>query len=300
MVARASVGDRVRVTVIKGADPEYVFEIARGGGSNLQSWFTIKQSEIQSVTGWKVNQCLGICGWPGNSDLIANAVYRDTGKGFTNLLSKMNSNNATFNIWNTLGDSITEIDTYQSMVASMLDIPVVHNYGISGTRIAATSVDDTDCMSTRYSWMSDDADLITVFGGTNDWGNLHLIDLGQFSDNTRLTFYGAMHILCKGLITKYPSKTIAFFTPIQGIYNALSRSDLNPKGYTLADVADAILEVCSFYSIPVLDLYRCGGITGNVKDDTTHLYTFTYDGTHPNEVGFQRLAKKMATFIRSL
>ena len=49
--------------------------------------------------------------------------------------------------------------------------------------------------------MADDADIITVMGGTND---VRLgVPLGKMEDRTPNTFYGALHTLMQGLYTKY-------------------------------------------------------------------------------------------------
>jgi hypothetical protein len=61
--------------------------------------------------------------------------------------------------------------------------------------------------------MDDDADLITVFGGTNDFNANSPI--GTIADTASTTFYGSLHILIEGLIDKYPSKAIAFIASRQ-------------------------------------------------------------------------------------
>ncbi|EOP56123.1 hypothetical protein IKQ_01340 [Bacillus cereus VDM053] len=51
-------------------------------------------------------------------------------------------------------------------------------------------------MCTRYANMTDDADIITVFGGTNDYGNT--VTLGTINSVDTGTFDGALNILCAG------------------------------------------------------------------------------------------------------
>ena len=45
------------------------------------------------------------------------------------------------------------------------------NYGINGSRIASQPGDKDTAMSVRYVQMDEDADLVIVFGGTNDFKN---------------------------------------------------------------------------------------------------------------------------------
>ncbi len=72
---------------------------------------------------------------------------------------------------------------------------ICNNCGIVGTRIArqktppAKSYTDRDFCS-RVEEMDNDADIIIVFGGTNDFGNGDA-PFGEMSDRTPYTFYGA-------------------------------------------------------------------------------------------------------------
>ena len=106
---------------------------------------------------------------------------------------------------NFIGDSITEgvgassYETcYVSRFAAMTGA-ICRNYGISGTRIARRKVPyeipefDRD-FNSRYHLMEEDADVIVVFGGTNDYGHGDA-PIGEMSDRTVWTFYGALHCL---------------------------------------------------------------------------------------------------------
>ena len=196
--------------------------------------------------------------------------------------------------WNVLGDSITyghrTAIPYHGTVLSLLKMGSVNNYGVSGTTIGKTNVENTNYMALRFSDMDNDVDLITVLGGTNDFGKN--MTLGTIEDATVDTFYGAVRVLCEGLIDKYPTKTIAFFTPLQ-------RSDLktNTLGHTLIEYVDAILEVCALYSIPAFDLYRNGGI---YADNPKVISALLSDKLHPDTAGHARIALKVASFINTL
>ena len=110
-----------------------------------------------------------------------------------------------------LGDSITygfiprnytgypgQLDSYAKLTAEKLDM-TFENYGISGSTLAYHASRQPMCV--RYTDMPDDADLITVMGGTNDIRNG--IELGTMSDRTNTTYYGALHVLLGGLYKKY-------------------------------------------------------------------------------------------------
>ena len=62
----------------------------------------------------------------------------------------------------------------------------------------------------RVATMDPDADIVVVFGGTNDFA--HGDDpIGEMLDRCTTTFYGACHVLMARLIEKYPTATICFY-----------------------------------------------------------------------------------------
>ena len=197
-------------------------------------------------------------------------------------------------IWNVLGDSITEVNyhtskQYHQFAKDILGISKINNYGISGTTIARKNSSDNTAMVERYKNMDNNADLITVAGGINDLG-FH-IPMGDFDSTDETTFYGALHSLCKGLITKYPTKTIIFITPaLQAGYYPSP----NNQGNVSRDYANAIIQVCNYYSIPVFDNNRLSGITPTIPVSKS---TYTTDGLHWNLAGHERVGTKLAQFI---
>ena len=209
---------------------------------------------------------------------------------------------------NFLGDSITEgvgssdpSKCYVSLIAEKTGA-VCRNYGIGGTRIArqATPTDprwDMDFCS-RVEGMDIDADIVCVFGGTNDFGHGDA-PIGDFSDRTTDTFYGALHTLFESLITKYPNAAIVVFTPMHRCNEDDPKGDgikvvptLPLKGYV-----DIIRRVSEYYSLPVLDLYANSGLQPKVP---VIKEKFMPDGLHPNDAGYEILANKIISFLKTL
>ena len=129
------------------------------------------------------------------------------------------------------------------------------------------------------------SDIITVFGGVNDWGQQDPTLLGTNSDTTNDTFYGALNILCNGLLTTFPKSTIIFLTPLGN--KGFSQSfyeDENSLGLTIYDYADAILSVCSKYKIPVIDTCRNSLLNPYISEIKTECFI---DGLHLNEHGHE-------------
>ncbi len=207
---------------------------------------------------------------------------------------------------NFLGDSITEghgassVETrYTSVLKELCGLAEIRNYGIGGTRLAhrpgssGERVDKDFCG--RFSEMDDDADVIVVFGGTNDYGYTQtLMPFGNFEDTTPDTFCGALHTLYRGLIEKYTTKDIVIVTPLHRENDHVPNSQ---TGKTLKDYVDAIRRAAEYYSLPVLDLFAFGGICPSIPAQKTALCP---DGLHPNDAGNRVIAEKLKTFLEAL
>lgn len=204
---------------------------------------------------------------------------------------------------NFLGDSITEGHgctcdeaKFTSLIATKYGA-VTRCYGIGGTRLARQTVPsenprhDLDFPS-RVAEMDPDADLIVVFGGTNDFGHGDA-PFGASEDRTADTFCGALHELYTSLLKKYPEAVIMVMTPL----HRASECEPNMHGKVLADYVSAIRAAAEYYSLPVLDLWAVSGIQPAVpvmKDK------YMPDGLHPNDAGHVILTGKIVKFIENL
>lgn len=204
---------------------------------------------------------------------------------------------------NFLGDSITEGHGTSCEAARFTDRisaqtgAVTRCYGIGGTRIAhqRTPSDnprhDLD-FNSRVGDMSPEADVIAVFGGTNDFGHGDA-PFGSFSDRTADTFCGAVHALFTALLEKYPAATIIVLTPL----HRLGEDVPNRHGHVLRDYVEVIRRTAEYYSLPVLDLYAVSGIQPAVP---VMQQTYMPDGLHPNDTGHVRLTSQIIRFIEAL
>ncbi|MBQ4564088.1 MAG: SGNH/GDSL hydrolase family protein [Lachnospiraceae bacterium] len=202
---------------------------------------------------------------------------------------------------NFLGDSITfgakvddqEHHVYWQRLRDNCGLAEARGYGIGGTRIAVQHLKenpkhDQDFLS-RVELMDPDADLIVVFGGTNDFGHGDA-PLGCMSDRTPYTFYGACHRLMRKLIERYPDAQIVFMTPIH-------RQNEERGERRLKDFVEAIKKVAEYYAIPVLDLYATSGIQPQVP---IIMERFCPDGLHPNDAGHEKIYKRLRGFLERL
>ena len=206
---------------------------------------------------------------------------------------------------NFLGDSITEGCGTSGVGYRFTDLiekntgAVCRNYGIGGTRIAAqhnrvNPVWDENDFCSRVEKMDPDADIVVVFGGTNDFGHGDA-PIGQMSDRTDRTFYGALHTLYTRLLERYPESAIIVLTPLHRCNEASLRGDNKPADVgDLSTYVNIIRRVAEYYSLPVLDLYACSGLQPLVPVIKER---YVPDGLHPNDAGHIILADRIAAFL---
>lgn len=209
---------------------------------------------------------------------------------------------------NFLGDSITEGHgtsdqkcIYHQRMKDELGLAAARNYGIGGTRIArqqAESNPDWDrYFASRIPEMDADANIIVVFGGTNDYGHGDA-PIGEFSDRTPDTFYGAMHDLIIKLAEKYSDATIVFMTPTHRGNEQSPRGDgYKAPTLPLVGYVDIIKEVCRYYGIPVCDLYANVAIQPDIG---VYREKYIPDGLHPNDAGHRIIADRLTAFLKAL
>lgn len=205
------------------------------------------------------------------------------------------------------GDSITygygaskSSLAYPSLLEKDEEIKKVYNLGICGSTIAHTGDEDNDknAFVDRYSKISNDTDLVFIFGGTNDYGYpTGGSKLGDILSSDISTFYGAYKTLINGIKDSYPTIKILLATPLQ-------RDDLAPKdqsttltnnqGLTLNDYRNAILDIGTLFNLSVVDLYSIPGLQ---TSDPTFNYFFK-DGLHPNDIGNQFLADYLLPLMK--
>ncbi len=213
-------------------------------------------------------------------------------------------------IINFLGDSITEGYSttnieyrYDNVIKNKSGIAKANNYGISGTTIAyqkAMFDDPSFNMSfcSRMYRMDTEADVIVVFGGSNDYGHGDA-PFGTMEDETPKTFCGAVDFLMANIISLYPNSTTVFLTParregdLEISVNPQKADDARP----LKDYAEVIKAKGRKYSIAVLDMYEKLGIDPNNQKDKEE---YTTDGLHFNNKGNEKIADAIIKFLSEL
>ena len=204
--------------------------------------------------------------------------------------------------WNCLGDSLTTLSWNTNMYAIVSEklglIP--KDYGIVSSTIADYKNDGTtgNPMCIRYADMSDDADIVTVMGCTNDASS----KIGTFEDmDDAATLYGACHVLFKGLIEKYPNAKIGVILPPQnGQCNPtyVETQGGDPMMKNMSAKVATVKKVAEFYGLPVCDLFHHGGISGYLDSSINN--TLQGDYLHITNKGYQVLSRPLLAFMKEL
>lgn len=197
-----------------------------------------------------------------------------------------------------LGDSITmatKVDCpYPTVVKNMLGMKEVYNHGVSWSTLAY--IDDCHCHPQSeynhdpYVFRSDkleEADIIAVMGGVNDWGCL--IPLGDIDDIEPTTFYGALNILITDLKSNYPDSYIFFMTGFD-YYGVNNVDAYNRDKVYWREFNEAIVVACEKHNVDCFDVFH--EIPINRDFDMI-------DGVHPTQEFISNIwSPAIADFIR--
>jgi lysophospholipase L1-like esterase len=171
------------------------------------------------------------------------------------------------------------------------------DYAYANGAWSTTNVQVRTPISARYQLMDDDADIVCVACGTNDF-QYNWTPLGTMSDRTPDTFYGALHYTILGLLQKYLGKQIIICTPIKRCQSPYTTIEsVNDYNKTLEQYGQIIKEVCSYYSIPVIDLYSESGLNPHIQSQSSLFDSYK---THPYQKGHDMIARVVTGKIQSL
>lgn len=175
------------------------------------------------------------------------------------------------------------------------------NYGVDGARLTGDMIDVIDTLP-------NDADLITIMGGTNDFRGG--VQLGTIDDTTKNTYYGALKIISQKLISKYHTDragtglnpaTIVWLTPFKLLKDGAWQYDESIQNWV-----KAVKEVAAYYSIPTLDMNNLSMINPHLDrilqgtNPAGNFNPLIPDGIHLTERGHQLAASVLTGYLRGL
>lgn len=130
-------------------------------------------------------------------------------------------------------------------------------------------------------------DYLTIWFG---WNDAAYSKLGTINDNGNDTFYGAYKMVLEHFIVNNPTKKIGLIVPY-------GSEAVDP-------FAQAVRDVSALYGVPCLDLKdhsRCSLLWGTANAvQLVRRNALTYDGTHPNQAGYDYLSSMYEQFLLSL
>ena len=184
--------------------------------------------------------------------------------------------------WYSIGSSITADNKYQQIVQKEL--------GFKTVQIDAELDQPIRTMADRVTSENlRDMDLITIFGGTDDFAHSNILGTINDDKNT-LSYYGELKMVTEKIIAaKGKDTVVVFITPMKrGEFNEEpSYTEPNANGSKLEEYVNAMKEVAGLYHIPVIDLY---------EKSAFHEETFaqlTVDNLHPNDQGYENISMVM-------
>jgi len=169
-----------------------------------------------------------------------------------------------------VGDSIST-GAYVEMLESMTGAEI-QNLAVSGMRLAGG-------MTEAVKEIEKDAELVIVYGGTNDYWH-QKTPIGTADSTDPNTYVGALRYIHSYLQTNHPDGEILFIFPPKQIWSGLPNT--TDFGYgTFADFRGAFLQFCEDNGVHYIDL-------GDTEFDCAK---HTDDGVHPNDSGHRLIAE---------
>ena len=209
-----------------------------------------------------------------------------------------------------LGDSITEgcgtsgaENGFPQLLYRQYGLAAAWNHGIGGTRFARqiqpseNPITDRDFCA-RVSELNEEADVVVVFGGTNDYGHGDA-PFGTPLDRTADTFCGACYELFSRLRERFPAAVILVVTPIHRLRDESHQGDGRQQAPrpALREYVQVIRETARAFGLPVLDLFQANVLNPN---DPAVQEAFVPDGLHPNDDGHRVLAQWIGQCLETL
>lgn len=269
-----------------------------------------------------------------DKNLFLPVVHKDTVLGLENYLTTNNNvtpfTNKTIVMF---GDSNTELGNYPELVAEKLGANVV-KAGFYGCRMAQHSGntymnnqsmqkmaefiqkrDFSELVNSTEEYFNNggrdyrkqakdlnevdwsNVDVITVFFGGNDFGNLS--PLGTDSDITGTTFKGAINKIIRIISETLPKVRLIFIAPmfrsrIYSIEGENSDDNPNTNGVYFREYINAIVNLTDKNHIPSINLHDLSGV------NRFNSHYLLVDGKHPNSIGYERIANILTNKLLKL
>ncbi len=207
----------------------------------------------------------------------------------------INRNGDSDTTWNAVGDSLTSASEYYfSGVVSATGFKGTQ-YGQAGSTLAVNDysrnhINSTFGTSHEYTSIVErvlagdmkQADIWTVYGGTNDWyygsalGSLK----AKGADFDKTTIYGALQAVCEYILAEDNKPRLVLISPSYANRERAPKAEYEP---TYEEIRTAFAEVAALYGVEHLDMWTKAGIN---EDNAAEMLK---DGVHPTTAGSAKL-----------
>lgn len=203
----------------------------------------------------------------------------------------INRNGGSEVVWNAVGDSLTSDSSYYFSGVVRATGFTGNKYGQAGSTLAINEYSKNHIngtFSTSYEYTSiverilnDDmpqADVWTIFGGTNDW--YYGSPLGSLkakgSNFDKTTVYGALQTICEHILAEENAPRLVLISPAYANRERASGAQNYP---TYEEIRTAFSEVAALYGVEHLDMWTKAGIN---EENAAEMLK---DGVHPTTAG---------------
>lgn len=202
----------------------------------------------------------------------------------------------------TLGDSITAQESWQNYVMNGMAFGSCVNKGVGGLTLTDNGANGM-CRDSYLSDIPNDAEVITLMGGTNDFAQS--IALGDYNSTNKAEFCGALNYIIDYILEHFPKATLVVLSSPLGInWGLFPNTDglRNNIGLSTLDYGICAQELCKRRGVHCIDLSRCGWTDKNistfVKNDGADGYSAAY--FHPNNLGGRRIGAVVCAGLKQI
>lgn len=196
---------------------------------------------------------------------------------------------------NFLGDSITVGHgaseyrfSYVGRFIEKYPQATIRGYGRGGSCISNKCIWGVESMCDRIEAMNPDADLIVIFGGTNDFECG--VPIGTPDDRTEDTFYGASYSMLHKVHKRFEGKPIVVATPLHRRGEDQPGQNGRVHLAPLSAYVTALRKTAESFGCRIIDL---NGIDDFRTEPAGRGEALTIDGLHPNDEGYAIIFEKM-------
>ena len=255
-----------------------------------------EQDLTGTLTFQEGEEYIRFCRWStskGANDTISMKVIMDVSAEINRIDTEMATVGDTQwngKVWHCFGTSISNASNegkYPPYLVALSGLQY-NNFGYSGGKLTNQILAQIKADSGIAN-----ADLITVEGFVNDWSQQS--PLGQITDTTADTFYGAMYDAITYILS-HSNATLVFITDSTGrSYNSIDlRREAVRNGKTQNDFIEATIRMCNYMGVPVID----AGRKSCISQDTATLYLA--DQIHHTEKGGEQYAQTIWAELKNI